>query len=214
MRKLAFALLLVGLVLVSGCIQQPIPLEGAEITEYEGERLGSIQDFRENSILGPQYINIMDYTLEVSGLVEEPRNYTYQEVLDRETYSKLVTLHCVEGWSVKILWEGVLIEELIDEAGSLPEANTVIFHAYDGYTSSLPLDYIRDRDILLAHKMNGVTLPPERGFPFQVVAEDKYGIKWVKWVTGIELSNNPDYKGYWESRGYSNEADVGGPVFG
>ena len=214
MKALAAASLVLVLVLASGCVQQPIPLEGTEITEYEGERLGSIQDFRENSILGPQYINIDNYTLEISGLVEEPRNYTYQEALDRETYSKAVTVHCVEGWSVRILWEGILIEDLIDGAGAKPEANTVIFHAYDGYTSSLPLDYIRDRDILLAYKMNGLVLPPERGFPFQVVAEDKYRIKWVKWVTGIELSDNPDYQGFWESRGYSNEADVGGPVFG
>jgi DMSO/TMAO reductase YedYZ molybdopterin-dependent catalytic subunit len=185
-----------------------------EVREYEGESLGSIQDFRENSILGPQYINIDNYTLEISGLVDEERSMTYEEALDRQTYSKVVTVHCVEGWSVRILWEGILIEELIDEAGAKPEANTVIFHAYDGYTSSLPLDYILDNNIILAHKMNGLTLPPERGFPFQVVAEDKYGIKWVKWVTGIELSDDLDYRGFWESRGYSNEADVGGPVFG
>lgn len=45
-----------------------------------------------------------------------------------------------------------------------PEANTVIFHAYDGYTTSLPLDYIIDNNIMLAYKMNDVTLLPERGF--------------------------------------------------
>ena len=212
--RLVLIALLVGLVVVSGCIQQPIELEGSEITEYEGERLGSVQDFRENSILGPQYIDVTDYTLEVTGLVEEEKSYTYQEALDRQTYKKVVTLSCVEGWSVKVLWEGILVEELIEEAGALSEANTVIFHAYDGYTSSLPLEYIQERDILLANKMNGVVLPPERGFPFQVVAEDKYGIKWVKWVTRIELSDDPDYRGFWESRGYSIESDVGGPVFG
>ena len=49
---------------------------------------------------------------------------------------------------------------------------------------------------------------PERGYPFQVVAEDKLGYKWAKWVTGIEVSNDADYRGYWESRGYDNDAAV------
>ncbi len=55
--------------------------------------------------------------------------------------------------------------------------------------------------------MNGVVLPPERGFPFQLVAEDKLGYKWAKWIDRIELSDNADYKGYWEQRGYDNDAD-------
>jgi DMSO/TMAO reductase YedYZ molybdopterin-dependent catalytic subunit len=57
--------------------------------------------------------------------------------------------------------------------------------------------------------MNGVVLPPERGFPFQVVAESKLGCKWAKWVTGIEVSNDSSFRGFWESRGYDNDADLG-----
>ena len=87
-----------------------------------------------------------------------------------------------------------------------------IFHAEDGYTSSLPLSVIREYELLLAHKMNGVTLPPERGFPFQVVAESRWGYKWVKWVTKIELSDDAEYRGYWEKKGYNNDADVAGPI--
>ncbi len=56
--------------------------------------------------------------------------------------------------------------------------------------------------------MNGLVLPPERGFPFQLVAESRYGYKWIKWITEIELTNNKDYLGYWESRGYPNDPIV------
>ena len=59
-----------------------------------------------------------------------------------------------------------------------------------------------DNDILMAYAMNNVTLPAERGFPFELVAEDKWGYKWIKWIEEIELSSNPNYKGYWELRGY------------
>lgn len=60
---------------------------------------------------------------------------------------------------MRILWEGVLVNDLVEEAKAPPEANTVIFHASDGHTTSLPPDYIAGQSILLAYKMNGVVLP-------------------------------------------------------
>lgn len=186
-------------------------LEGVEVREYQGESLDSINDFRENSIKGPQEVEIDSYRLQITGLVQSPRNYTYQELLDGfRQYKKVVTLHCVEGWSVKILWEGALVSEILEEAGVLPEAKIAIFHAEDGYTTSLPLGYIVENEIIMANKMNEAVLPPERGFPFQLVAESKWGYKWIKWITEIELSYDEGYKGYWESRGYSNDADLDG----
>jgi len=165
-------------------------------------------DDRDVSIKGPQYINIDEYGLEIAGLVENPKQYSYEEVLGHQKYSKKLTIHCVIGWSATVLFEGVLLKDLFEEVKIKPESNTVIFHAVDGYTTSLPLDYIIDKDIILADKINNVTLVPERGFPFMLVAEDKLGYKWIKWITKIELSDNPDYEGYWESRGYDNEADI------
>jgi len=120
----------------------------------------------------------------------------------------VVTLDCVEGWSATILWEGMLVRDLINTAKALPEAKTVIFHAYDGYTTSFPVNYIMDNDIIMAYKMNEVPMPPERGYPFQLVAESKWGYKWIKWLTKIELSDDEYYRGYWESRGYSNKGDL------
>jgi DMSO/TMAO reductase YedYZ molybdopterin-dependent catalytic subunit len=188
-------------------------LSGAEVRDYQGQPLSSINDFRENSISGPQYININNYTLSITGLVETPRNYTYEEVLARQKYSKVVTLNCVEGWRATILWEGIRLKDLFNDTGIKPGANTVIFRSYDGYSTSLPLDFIESNDIIMAYRMNGVTLPPERGYPFQLVAESEWGYKWAKWITGIELSGNPEYRGFWESRGYSNNGSLSGPMF-
>jgi len=201
------------LALLAGCAgnaaSDDAALAAVQIKEYQGERLSSLGDFQENSIKGPQRVDVNSYRLQVTGLVDKPLAYTYNDVLSgHKSYNKPVTLDCVEGWSVKILWQGVLVSDLIAPAGVLPAANTVIFHAYDGYTTSLPLKYIQDNNIMLAYQINGVELPPERGFPFQLVAEDKWGYKWIKWVTGIELSDNPDYKGYWERAGYSNDGSL------
>ena len=189
-------------------------LTSVEIRDYQGEDLSSIIDFRENSIRGPQEVNIDEYELEIVGLVKEPKTFKYNDILENfESYKKVVTLHCVEGWDVKILWEGILIRELIGIENVKSEAKTVIFHAYDGYTTSFPVEYVLDNDILLAYKMNEVTLPAIRGFPFQLVAESKWGYKWIKWVTRIELSDDKDYQGFCESRGYSNEGDLDGSFF-
>jgi DMSO/TMAO reductase YedYZ molybdopterin-dependent catalytic subunit len=180
-----------------------------EVREYEGKDLSSISQFRENSIKGPQYVDAETYRLTVKGLVNNELEYTYDDVLDSfPSFKKVVTLNCVEGWKVTILWEGIPVKDLIADAQVKPEATVVIFYAYDGYSTSLPLSYIIDNNIMIAYKMNNVTLPPERGFPFQLVAESKWGYKWIKWITAIELSANDDYLGYWESRGWPNDADI------
>lgn len=184
-------------------------LQKVEVREYQGENLSSIGDFRENSIKGPQHIDIKDYKLEITGLVNNPMSFEYDEILnDYQSYQKIVTLNCVEGWNATILWEGILLKELLEKVSPKEEANTVIFYAEDGYSTAHPLDYLLDNDIMLAYKMNGVTLPEERGFPFQLVAESKWGYKWIKWITKIELSDDPEYRGYWESRGYSNSGKL------
>ena len=88
-----------------------------------------------------------------------------------------------------------------------PDATVVKFFAYDEYSTSVPIDYLFDNNIIMAYKTNNVTLPPERGFPFQLVAESKLGYKWIKWITKIEVSDDTNHLGYWERRGYPNEAD-------
>lgn len=175
-----------------------------EINEYNGIKLDPSVGPRDNSIKGIQKVDIATYALKVTGLVKTPVSLTYKEVLMLPPYEKLVTLNCVEGWHATILWKGVLLSDIIKLAEPDTKANTVIFHSMDGYTTSLPLKLILDKRIILAYSSNKITLPPALGYPFIVVAEDKAGYKWARWVTKIELSADANYKGYWEQRGYPN----------
>ena len=179
-----------------------------EIMEYQGARLDPAVGPRDNSIKGIQQVDIETYMLTIDGLVETPRVLTYDDVLALPEYERLITLYCVEGWEATILWKGVLLRDLLDLAGVQPEAVTVIFSAVDGYTTSLPLQTILDKQLILAYDANGIPLPPEMGYPFIVVAEDKLGYKWARWVNEITLSDDADYEGFWEGIGFSNEADV------
>ena len=207
-----FSLIIFG----SGCAAQDKikELQSVEIREYQGENLSSFIEVRDVSIKGPQKIEISDYKLEISGLVKEQKYYTYDQIINtHQKYQKFVQINCVEGWNSKNLWEGVLLNDIFEEVGLDPKVTTVIFYAYDGYSTSLPLDYIVKNNILLGYKINGITLTPATGYPFILVSEDKWGYKWIKWITKIELSENEDFRGYWESRGYSNIADLNRSFF-
>jgi DMSO/TMAO reductase YedYZ molybdopterin-dependent catalytic subunit len=187
-----------------------------EATEYMGRSLTPIKDQRNNALKGVQVIDKDSYRLTVDGLVDKPLSLSYADLLAYPQISRLMDLDCVEGWSFVAKWNGPGLAAIFSDAGVKPEARIAIFYSADapeGY-SSLDLNYIREKDIIVALKLNDITLPPDRGFPLQVVAESKYGYKWAKWVVRIELSSNTAFKGYWESAGYSNNADVGGPSFG
>ena len=216
--KISVILGLSAIIVIAGLMfysskNRPVTLTTVEITNYRGEKLGSINDFRENSIKGPQYINKNTYSLQITGLISKPAAYTYNDILKLTHYQKIVTINCVEGWSVKVLWEGILVKDLLKNLTIKPEAKTVIFYAVDGYSTSFPLDYILTNNIMMAYKMNGLVLPPERGFPFQLVAEQKWGYKWIKWIAKLELSSDTNYKGFWETRGYNNNGDLNDSKF-
>ncbi len=187
--------------------------ETGELKSYQGVALGSVNDFTENSIGGVRKVNLDKYRLRVDGLVKKHLSYTYQELKKFPRQKKLVTTHCVEGWSVTVLWEGIPISEVISRAGIDAKVNTIIFHGVDGYTTSLDYSTVAGKNMLLADSANGIALPAKLGFPFILVAEDKWGYKWARWIERIQFSDQKNFRGYWEQRGYNQKGDHSGPVF-
>jgi DMSO/TMAO reductase YedYZ molybdopterin-dependent catalytic subunit len=226
---LAAITLAMGLLILSGVVsQEPTQvavmenisqeatssrLPEVEAGEYQGVKLASIRDQGNNAIAGTQYINRSSYRLKVTGLVDSELNMSYDQLLGLPAYSELVYMPCVEGWGFDAKWTGFRVTDLLDKAGVQSGAKYAVFYTVEGYSTGLPLDYLRNESILMAYGLNDLTLPPDRGFPFQLVAKHKYGYKWAKWITAIDVTDK-DVRGYWESRGYSNGADAGGPPFG
>jgi DMSO/TMAO reductase YedYZ molybdopterin-dependent catalytic subunit len=188
-------------------------LPEVEANEFRGVLLTQLSAQRNNAIQGTQIIDRESYRLHVTGLVESELNVTYKQLLSLPAYSQVVYMPCVEGWGFYAKWTGFRIADLLELAKLRTNAAYVVFHSSDGYSTGLPLDYLISRTVLMAYGINDVTLPPDRGFPFQVVAVDKYGYKWAKWVTEVEVVDKV-VAGFWESRGYSNSADVGGFPYG
>ncbi len=212
--KLAAALLGATLLALVGCTQERSDYMPGEAREFQGVTLTPMSLQQSNAIKGPQELDRQTYTLTVEGLVDRPLTLSYDDLLRYPMVSKLIILHCVEGWEFNAKWTGPRLMDVLNSAGLKPGARIVIFETADyqpGY-SSLTLDYVQSLGILLGMKINDLTLPPERGFPFQVAAEGKFGYKWSKWVTRIVVSDNQDFRGYWETAGYNNDGSLGGPA--
>jgi DMSO/TMAO reductase YedYZ molybdopterin-dependent catalytic subunit len=185
-----------------------------EATEFQGTKLTPIKDQNLNALAGTQKINQTDYTLTIDGLVDHPLTLSYADLEALPQVSEIATLQCVEGWQYTAEWTGPTLSSIFAKAGVQPGAVIAIFHTADdtnGY-SSVDLNYIDSNNIIVAMKDNGITLPAANGFPLRLVAAGKWGYKWAKWITRIELSSDTNFRGYWESNGYNNNGDVTGPI--
>jgi DMSO/TMAO reductase YedYZ molybdopterin-dependent catalytic subunit len=155
-------------------------------------------------------IDINDWVLEIKGLVENPVTLTYEELTSMpqiSVYATLETISNPEGGSLigNAIWTGVPLKTVLDMAGVEESAIKVIFFCEDGYSTAITIEEAFTDDVVLAYKMNGKELTPEHGYPLRVVIPEKYGMKWAKWIISIEPTDQ-DYKGYWESRGWSDYA--------
>ncbi|HJW01932.1 MAG TPA: sulfite oxidase-like oxidoreductase [Azospira sp.] len=148
-----------------------------------------------------------NWQLRLFGLVAEEVCLDWDALLRLPQVQVTSDFHCVTTWSqLDMGWEGVLARDVVALAGPLTEARFVTLHSYDGYTTNLPLAALLDDDVLVAHGLDGGPLAYEHGGPVRLVVPKRYGWKSAKWLSGIEFTA-ADQPGYWEVRGYHNEAD-------
>ena len=147
------------------------------------------------------------WRLQVYGLVGNPQELDWQ-AFQALPQTKLSTdFHCVTRWTrLDMDWQGVLARDLIALAQPLENAHFVTLHSYDDYTTNLPLEVLLDEDVVIAHSVLGKPLSQEHGGPVRMVVPKRYAWKSAKWLKAIEL-HEKDRPGFWEMRGYHNEAD-------
>lgn len=155
------------------------------------------------------------YRLEISGLVEHPRSYTYQDLLARPKVRQTTYYQCVTGWIVQSpRWSGVHLWDLIEAARPTARAKALRFLCLDNaYSESLTLDQARKPGVLLAYGLNGRALSRQQGMPLRLVVPDMFGYKYAKWVNRIEVVDRV-IPGYWERNGYDVDAYIGRSNFG
>src|SRR3984885_7333013 len=151
------------------------------------------------------------WRLQVTGLVDNPLSLSFDEIQVLPAVEQYATLECISnevGGDLisSALWQGVRLKDLLLKALPKPEVVTVLLRAADGYTDSIPLERAMADGTILAYRMNGALLEMTHGFPLRLIVPGIYGMKNVKWITGVELVNH-DYKGYWQARGWDNRAE-------
>jgi DMSO/TMAO reductase YedYZ molybdopterin-dependent catalytic subunit len=150
-----------------------------------------------------------EWRLKITGLVTTPREWRWHDLLLLPQTTIVSDFHCVTHWSrFDDEWKGVLFkdfwEQIKDDVS--PDATHVMQHATGGYTTNLPLEWMIEEDLLIAHTFNGQPLEPEHGGPVRIFTPKRYAWKGAKWIASFEFMNG-DRPGFWEQNGYSNSAD-------
>jgi len=153
-------------------------------------------------------VDLEKWVLTVDGEVEKPLRLSWDDFLKLPKVESVSDFHCVEGWSVLgCRWEGVRFKDIMSLVKPKGVAKSVTFECADGYTTSLTIEELVSDDVLLAYQLDGKELEEGLGWPVRLVVPSKYAYKSALWVTRIKFTAGKEL-GYWETRGYSDSADV------
>ena len=206
-------LYVLGIIILSHCgasVESPDhrAVDVTTMATPKGEKLRPAEEGPVRSTLGQPKIDLDSFQLSVSGLVDSPFSLTWEEIQEWPgVQTGNMVMYCVESWEVWGNWKGIRVKELLQEASLKDDAEYIMFHCLDGYSTALPIAYLEKYNSILAYEVNGKLLADHEGFPLRLVAFGKYGYKWAKWVTRLEAMDRSK-KGTWETRGYSDRANV------
>jgi sulfane dehydrogenase subunit SoxC len=159
-------------------------------------------------------INPADHRLMINGLVERPLVFTMDDIKRMPRVNRICFLECAansgmewrgaqlngcqftHGMVHNVMYTGVTLKTLLDEAGLKPNAKWLMLEGADaaGMNRSLPVEKALS-DVILAFAMNGEALRPEQGYPLRAVIPGWEGNLWVKWLRRIEAGDKP-----WQAR--------------
>jgi hypothetical protein len=157
-------------------------------------------------------VDVANWRLAIGGLVKSPLTLSYAALRSMDRVDQPSTLTCISNEVGGPLigtgiWSGVPLRTLLDAAGVSSGASTVVLRSVTGYSDSIPLERALDVRILVAYGFGGEALTREHGFPVRLIIPGLYGMKNVKWLSGIDVVD-ASYVGYWEQRGWDPSADV------
>ena len=137
----------------------------------------------------PPDIDASEWRLSVIGAVERELELAYDD-LDRRRGVTAV-IDCTGGWYSEQDWRGVPVADVLDQAGTSPNAASITVTSATGYYRRFSMQ--EAREYVLATHVGGRPLSRGHGYPVRLVAPGKRGFEWVKWVTSIEVNESPKW---------------------
>lgn len=170
--------------------------------------------YRIDTALVVPRVSTDDWTLKVTGRVDDEVTLDYETLLERPMIELDATIACVSNEVGGDLvgtarWLGCRLDDLLAEAGIDPSADQVVGRSVDGFTAGFPTAVLDGRDAIIAVGMNGDPLPTDHGYPARLIVPGLYGyVSATKWLAEIELTRFDEFEGYWIPRGWDVEAPV------
>jgi DMSO/TMAO reductase YedYZ molybdopterin-dependent catalytic subunit len=130
------------------------------------------------------------WRLKVEGHVQVPLSLTYSEILSLPAIQRDVLLICPGIFANHGRWKGVSMGPLLQKAKVTDKGTRVNFWGPEGIyekVEGFPLKDVLSNKVFLGYNLNGKPLPQKHGFPLRVVAEDRFGFTWVKYVHKITV---------------------------
>ncbi|HEX6346448.1 molybdopterin-dependent oxidoreductase [Umezawaea sp.] len=166
--------------------------------------------YRVDTALSVPRLRAEDWSLRVHGMVERELTLSYDDLRSRDLVERTITMTCVSNevggpYVSTANFTGVLLRDVLEEAGVKPGADQLFGTSSDGWTAGTPVDVVMEaeRGALLALGMNGEPLPVEHGFPVRMVVPGLYGyISATKWLVDLELTTFDAKRSYWIDRGW------------
>jgi DMSO/TMAO reductase YedYZ molybdopterin-dependent catalytic subunit len=164
-----------------------------------------VRDFRYNAyfpVADVPKLSAADYRLELSGLIEDKRPWSVEQLHALPQESQITRHICIEGWSMIGKWSGARLGDFLKRVGADTSARYVGFQCADGYYGSIDMASALHPQTIMAFNFADETLPAKFGYPFKIRIPTKLGFKNPKWVTTMFVTNRfPG--GFWEERGYN-----------
>ncbi|MCU0260407.1 MAG: molybdopterin-dependent oxidoreductase, partial [Ilumatobacteraceae bacterium] len=171
--------------------------------------------YRIDTALRVPQVRAAEWRLRVHGMVDRELELTLDDLFDRPVVERVITLSCVSnevGGDLvgNAAWRGVLLADVLREAGVQDGAEQLVSRSTDGWTCGTPVGAVLDgRDAMLAFGMNGEPLPARHGYPVRMVVPGLFGyVSATKWVTDVELTTWDAFDAYWVPRGWAKQAPV------
>jgi DMSO/TMAO reductase YedYZ molybdopterin-dependent catalytic subunit len=136
----------------------------------------------------PPPIDSANWQLQIDGAVSYALTFTYEQLRQIATEQRTATLDCTGGWYSTQEWRGASLGQLLQQAGVLASADSVTVTAVSGYKRRFTL--AEANSYLLALDVAGEPLSHGHGFPLRLVAWDKRGVEWVKWISHIRVNTS------------------------
>ncbi len=192
--------------------------EGADlgVSRFQPWRTSNRHFYQIHTAISLPSITPDEWRLRIHGMVDREITITYDDLVKRQLTEDWITLCCVSNFVGGSLignahWSGVLIRDLLEEAGIQSGADAVKQTSQDGWNCGTPLSVLRDpqRNAMLAVAMNGKPLPVEHGFPVRMVVPGLFGyVSATKWLVDLEVTKFSDFSAYWTQRGWAQQGPV------